>query len=72
MPASPSGGSALAFSVCTSSSPSSRAAIATGGGARLRPRPDGRSGWLTTIPTSIRPRSTRRRSTSAPNGAVPK
>ena len=43
---------ALASCGCVSCSPSSRAAAATGGGRSARPRPLGRSGWLTTAATS--------------------
>ena len=71
-PASASGGSALASCGCVSGSASSRAAAATGGAVSARPRPLGRSGWLTTAATCTAPRSTSARSTSAPNSDVPK
>src|SRR4051794_16296014 len=72
MPASAGGGAALASSDWSSRRPSERAASATGGAAGARPRPLGRSGWLTTVVTATRPRSTSLRSTSAPKAEVPK
>src|SRR5690349_527719 len=72
MPASACGGAELASSDWSRRRPRERAASATGGAAGALPRPLGRSGWLTTVVMVRRPRSTRLRSTSAPNAEVPK
>src|SRR3954454_24259674 len=72
MPASAGGGAALASSDGISRRPSERAASATGGAAGARPRPLGRSGWLTTVVTATWPRPPSLRSPSAPKAEVPK
>src|SRR5688572_13420930 len=43
------------FSGCITGMPSSSASILTGGGLRSRPRPEARSGWVTTPTTSYCP-----------------
>src|SRR5262249_18843853 len=53
-------------------SPRSCAAAEIGDGSTRRPRPLGRSGWLTTAATSCSPRSARRASVGSAKSGVPK
>jgi hypothetical protein len=63
--------SSCSCSGCATSSPSSRARTATGGGATRRPRPCGRSGRVTTSSGRCGP-SASRESTAAAKSEVPR